>query len=233
MHKFIQYVLTHAAVRSLWLRYGWGNRLRMSGRGHNVKLGATLCTRTTICIQGRDNVLTVGDGGRLDDLKIIMQGDSLRVHIGDGCWLRGKIKVEDHGSSVSVKAGTTMENAYLGAYEGTSISIGENCMFSDQVGLRSGDMHSILDAQTGHRLNPCQSITVEPQVWLCRGVTVLKGCRIGAGSVVGGFSVVTSSLPPGVLAVGSPAVVIREQIRWMRERVADVAKPGRVSAAGG
>ena len=95
-----------------------------------------------------------------------------------------------------------MENGYLGAYEGTSITVGNDCMFSDQVGIRTGDMHSILDSATQDRLNPSDSITIQPRVWLCRGVTVLKGCTIGSDTVVGGYSIVTDSLPVGVLAVG-------------------------------
>ena len=78
----------------------------------------------------------------------------------------------------------------------------------------------ILDSATQDRLNPSDSITIQPRVWLCRGVTVLKGCTIGPDTVVGGYSIVTDSLPAGVLAVGSPAKVIRQGITWKRERVA-------------
>ena len=155
----------------------------------------------------------------MHDLKIIVVGENLRVSIAEHCQLRGKIKVEDTGSQISVGAGTTMENGYLGAYEGTSITVGNDCMFSDQVGIRTGDMHSILDSATQDRLNPSDSITIQPRVWLCRGVTVLKGCTIGPDTVVGGYSIVTDSLPAGVLAVGSPAKVIRQGITWKRERV--------------
>jgi alanine dehydrogenase len=41
-------------------------------------------------------------------------------------------------------------------------------------------------------------------------VVILKGVEIGDGTVVGAGSVVTKSLPPRVLAVGSPAKVLRE-----------------------
>ena len=41
-------------------------------------------------------------------------------------------------------------------------------------------------------------------------VVVLKGCTIGAGTVVAANSVVTRSLPAGVIAGGIPARVIRE-----------------------
>ena len=46
--------------------------------------------------------------------------------------------------------------------------------------------------------------------WILGNVTVLPGVTIGSGSVVGGGSVVTRSIPPGVIAAGNPARVIRD-----------------------
>ncbi|WP_236244814.1 sugar O-acetyltransferase [Streptomyces sp. CC210A] len=53
-------------------------------------------------------------------------------------------------------------------------------------------------------------ITLHDRVWLGGGVTVLPGVTIGADTVVGAGSVVTRSLPAGVLAVGNPARIVRE-----------------------
>lgn len=46
-------------------------------------------------------------------------------------------------------------------------------------------------------------------VWLGGGVIVCPGVTIGADTVVGAGSVVTRDLPAGVLAVGSPAKLVR------------------------
>jgi serine acetyltransferase len=46
--------------------------------------------------------------------------------------------------------------------------------------------------------------------WIGAHVTILKGVSIGDGTVVGAGSVVTKSLPAGVIAVGNPAKVLRE-----------------------
>lgn len=47
--------------------------------------------------------------------------------------------------------------------------------------------------------------------WLGAKVIVLPGVSIGAGTVVGAGSVVTRTLPPGVVAVGNPARIVRER----------------------
>ncbi|GMA34499.1 hypothetical protein GCM10025876_07030 [Demequina litorisediminis] len=54
-----------------------------------------------------------------------------------------------------------------------------------------------------------QPIVIEDNVWLGGGVIVCPGVTIGKDSVVGAGSVVTKDIPPGVVAVGNPARVIR------------------------
>jgi acetyltransferase-like isoleucine patch superfamily enzyme len=52
-------------------------------------------------------------------------------------------------------------------------------------------------------------IVIEDDAWLGYGVVVLSGVRIGAGAVVGAGSVVSRDLPPGAVAVGAPARVVK------------------------
>jgi len=59
-----------------------------------------------------------------------------------------------------------------------------------------------------HREAP-EPIEIEDDVWLSTNVVVLKGVHIGRGSVIGANSVVTSDVPPMVVAAGAPAKVIR------------------------
>lgn len=51
-------------------------------------------------------------------------------------------------------------------------------------------------------------IIIEDNVWLCEGVVVLSGVRIGKSSIIGANSVVTHDIPPYSIAVGIPAKVI-------------------------
>lgn len=52
-------------------------------------------------------------------------------------------------------------------------------------------------------------VVIEDEVFLGSNVRVLKGVTIGKGSVIANSSVVVKSIPPGVLAGGNPAKVIR------------------------
>ncbi len=54
-----------------------------------------------------------------------------------------------------------------------------------------------------------EPVTIGKNVWLASGVTVLPGIHIGDNAVIGACSVVTKDIPPNVLAVGSPARILR------------------------
>ncbi len=54
-----------------------------------------------------------------------------------------------------------------------------------------------------------REIVIGDGVWLAGRVTVRPGARIGAGSVITAGSVVSGEIPPGVVAGGSPARVLR------------------------
>jgi len=47
-------------------------------------------------------------------------------------------------------------------------------------------------------------VTIEDDVWIGGNVTVLKNVIIGEGCIVGAASVVTKSLPPYTVCIGSP-----------------------------
>jgi galactoside O-acetyltransferase len=52
-------------------------------------------------------------------------------------------------------------------------------------------------------------VIIEHDVWLGANVMVLKGVTIGAGSTIAANSVVTKSIPSGVVAGGIPARVLK------------------------
>ncbi|MCU7825527.1 gamma carbonic anhydrase family protein [Kitasatospora sp. DSM 101779] len=90
---------------------------------------------------------------------------------------------------------------------GADTNIQDNCTLHADPGfpLRLGERISV-----GHNavLHGC---TVEDDVLVGMGATVLNGARIGAGSLIAAGAVVTqgSEVPPGSLVAGVPATVRR------------------------
>jgi UDP-perosamine 4-acetyltransferase len=52
-------------------------------------------------------------------------------------------------------------------------------------------------------------VHVEALAFLGVGTVAIPGVRIGAGSVIGAGAVITGNIPPGVVAVGVPARIVR------------------------
>ena len=91
------------------------------------------------------------------------------------------------------------------------------CMVSAKAGVRLGrgvwlgpgtrvfdaDQHD-LDENTPERRDP---VEIGDHTWVAADVAVMRGVSIGAHSVIGSRSVVTSDIPPHSLAFGSPARV--------------------------
>ena len=99
---------------------------------------------------------------------------------------------------------------------GDEITIGDDVMFASDVQVRCDDGHPIFDVPTGLRVNVSRSITIGAHVWLGLRSAVLGGVSIGAGTVVGLGSIVTKDLPNNVIAVGTPAKIVRRDIAWER-----------------
>jgi len=53
-------------------------------------------------------------------------------------------------------------------------------------------------------------VFIEDNVWIGEFVSILPGVTIGEGTIIGANSVVSRSLPPNVIAFGSPAKPIKE-----------------------
>lgn len=65
-------------------------------------------------------------------------------------------------------------------------------------------------------------IKIEDDCWIGGGTTILPGVTIGRGTTIGAGSVVTKSIPPYSVAVGSPAKVLpNKTIQTVEEELAD------------
>ena len=52
-------------------------------------------------------------------------------------------------------------------------------------------------------------VSIGKNVWIGGGAIIMPGVSIGDGTTIGAGSVVTKSIPPGVLAAGNPCKVLR------------------------
>ena len=102
----------------------------------------------------------------------------------------------------------TFVNFGLVALDVAPITVGADCQLGPDVQLLT-PIHP-LDAELRRDgWEQAAPIMLGDNVWLGGGVIVLPGVTIGSATVVGAGSVVSRDLPAGVLAVGTPARVVR------------------------
>lgn len=88
------------------------------------------------------------------------------------------------------------------------VSIGSGCAISWDVTISDTDYHYIEGSKN------TAPIEIGNNVWIGCKSTILKGVKIGNGTVIAAGSVVTSDVPENCLVAGVPAKVIKKDITW-------------------
>lgn len=123
-------------------------------------------------------------------------------------------------------------------YLGKKVYFNFNCVVLDVSTVHIGE-HTMLGPAVQiytatHPLNPherrkkefAKPVVIGHDCWLGGGTIVLPGITIGDNTVIGAGSVVTRSLPSGVVAAGNPCRVIRElSAEELREPLAAPHEP--------
>ena len=151
-----------------------------------------------------------------DNINITFYGNNNKVVIGNNVAVQKMYIACGNNAYVSVGDNTSVVGAVLHASE-ADILIGRECMLSFDIIVRNHDDHHIFDLVSHERVNKNSSVIIGNHVWISRKATILKGCKIGDGTVVGDSAVVTSSSPRNVVLAGVPARVVREKICWSRD----------------
>lgn len=197
----------------LLYNYGFFGIIRLLKDVILTRLEAMICWKSRIRIIRRPayirghrhiilgNNFTSGVGMRLDAFSI-----------------HGKVCLEI-GDNVEVN-----DYVHIGAIN--AVKIGNNVLIASKVFISdhnhgfyglNGRHDSPLSIPKDRELS-FSSVTIEDNVWLGEFVVVLPGVTIGKGSIIGSMSVVSKSIPPFSIAVGSPAKVIKkynfDSARW-------------------
>jgi maltose O-acetyltransferase len=153
-----------------------------------------------------------------------LPGNPHLINIGENSVIRGQLVVFAHAGKIDIG-----KDCYIG--EGTriwsadSITIGDRVFISHNVNIHDTNSHSVNPVlryqhfvkmmSEGHPVVndfdiQSKSIIIEDDVWIGFNSTILKGVKIGKGSIVAACSVVTKDVPEFVIVAGNPARVIKK-----------------------
>jgi acetyltransferase-like isoleucine patch superfamily enzyme len=142
------------------------------------------------------------------DGPIIVTGTA-RITIGNETRIGGDVELGTEesgelflGRNVRINRGST-----LFAYD--KLSIGDDTLIGEFVTIRDANHGIAADAPVRQQGHIAEAIEIGSDVWIGRGAVILPGVTIGNGAIIGANSVVTRPIEAGMIAVGSPARVIK------------------------
>lgn len=182
------------AVRFPGLRCGLGVEISGSGRFR------------------RGTQVSLGEGTRIE------LAPSSALDIGDNVSISRFVHIAPSSTRlVSIGSGTTVQD-YCRVYG--DVAIGPRCILAPNVFVSSGthafDALPHLPIQRQDQLAPIaeQPIQIFGDCWFGINAVVLPGVTVGRGCVVGANSVVTDDLPPYSVAVGNPTRIVRQRLHF-------------------
>lgn len=156
--------------------------------------GDVVLEKSTISFVGSNAVIYIMGGNKKSlKIKATLSPDSC-IYIG-------------HDSSFHKTA-----TCHLATSEQANIVIGDDCMFSQDIWLRTSDAHPIYSVATKERLNYPKDILIGDHVWIGQEVMILKGSVVGSGSVLGARATLTNKQYfSNSSYAGTPARMISEE----------------------
>jgi acetyltransferase-like isoleucine patch superfamily enzyme len=155
-------------------------------------------------------------------MPIIQRQAGSTIELGDGLhmrsWTASNPLAPNHpmvlatrraGAVLKVGAHCQFTGATLVAAE--RLEIGDRVIVGANATLVDTDFHplSVEERRRDFNAGATAPLFVEDDVFIGTGALILKGVRLGRGSVIGAGSVVTSDVPPGMIAAGNPARPLR------------------------
>jgi acetyltransferase-like isoleucine patch superfamily enzyme len=200
-----------------------------------------------VCGGGKRNFLFMHrDAGRRPSKTTLeFHGDENIVVIGAKCGVRGELKFNDSGNFAAFSGGQILfgleahfrdasillcgKDSFawgvrIWAAGGACCAVGDDCLFSESIAIRTTDHHSLIDLKTMQQTNFPADIIFERHVWVGHGVLIAKGVRVGAGSVIALGSVVVKSIPSCEIWGGAPARRIRRNFSWVKSHPAEASE---------
>jgi acetyltransferase-like isoleucine patch superfamily enzyme len=169
------------------------SRINVIGKENKLNFNECFLESSIISVEGVGNSIEIEEGVKLRKVNLIIRGNNCVVRIG---------KDTTFGGARIVNVGAN-----------NSIVIGENCLFADKIEIWASDTHAIYD-ENDNWINEEKPIIIESNVWIGSNVTILKGVKIGEGSIIGMETLLTKNVNAKTIVAGNPAREIKKNVYW-------------------
>jgi acetyltransferase-like isoleucine patch superfamily enzyme len=162
--------------------------------------------------------VSIGEGSRIE---VASQGS---IEISDAVSIsRGVHLASTEGLHIRIGARTTLQD---GCRIYGEVAIGQRCIFAPNNFVSSGTHtfdalpHLPIQVQEAQAGWESKRVRIFSDCWFGINAVILRGVTVGRGCVVGANSVVTKDLPPYSVAAGNPAQIVRQRLDFLpKERI--------------
>ena len=91
-------------------------------------------------------------------------------------------------------------------------------MISRGIEIRATDVHKVYDIDSKVRLNDAHAdVVLGDHIWVAANVTISKNVTIASGCIIAAGAFVNKPIEtPNCMVAGTPAKIIRQNVRWER-----------------
>ncbi len=172
---------------------------------------------------GGGNEIIIRNRCRFRNLVIEVIGNNNKIIVGENVFFyeKGYVSIKGDNCIFTIDNNTTVgSSSFFMEESNTTICIGQDCMLGRNISISTTDFHSIIDKESGERLNKAEDIIIGDHVWVGYSVSFGKGTSVGNNCVIGEHSLVTKKFhDDNVIIAGIPAKVIKSGIDWKREKI--------------
>ena len=172
------------------------------------------------------NKVKFGKNLNLYGIPVIFKKKGSQLSMGENCTIKSSFLSNLVGLSqrtiivsrteeAKINIGNNVGISGATIYARKSISIGDNTLIGGNVKIFDNDFHPIeVEARNIDDKDAIgtREVVIGKDCFIGCNVLILKGTKIGNGSVVGAGSVVCGEFPGGVVIAGNPAKIIKNKI---------------------
>lgn len=170
-----------------------------------------------ININGENNVIICEDDVSLWNCRIDFHNDNSILYISKNTF-DYYFNISLNGNNICFIGRNNYFNGllHLVLSESKNIIMGNDCLISYNISIRTSDVHLLYNSKTKERINYSKSVYIGDHVWLGQGAVILKGTQIGSGATIGANSVLSNKIvPSNTTYVGSPARLLHKDSFWI------------------
>jgi len=169
----------------------------------------SLATRIGWLLHAHRAGITLARSTRIDPFAVLSLKHGGTISIGERTSIGLGAMIAPYGGSVRIGSDSSV-NPYSVLYGHGGLEIGNFVRIAAHTVIIPAN-HGFGDRDTPIAKQPldAKGVTIEDDVWIGTGVSILDGVKIAKGSVIGAGSVVTKSTEPYGIYVGNPARLVK------------------------